>query len=322
MENSENTPSTFSSNPASGNGAAAQTPSTKVGAPRTSGATGPRTTLGKERSKRNALKHGILSQVPLLKGESRAEYDAILNGLRENLQPEGELEELLVEKLALFTWRHRRVIIAETAEIGKATEFLVWDADQQQAVRTNEISEYSIRYEGGLIREMANAQVLDTCLDLLKELGDRIEDDGFAPKSDAQILTKLYGEPSQEKWQKTLFDSYRVWSRTAESSEKERQQHGYATPEKCKKTFLEELHGEIKRLEHHKKTRASVESERMKLEALRQHVPLTPQFDHLQRYETTLERNFDRTLSQLERVQRMRLGQPVLPKLEVHHSVS
>ena len=79
---------------------------------------------------------------------------------------------------------------------------------------------------------------------------------------------------------------------------------------------------EIKRLERYKKARASVESERMKLEALRQHVPLTPQFDHLLRYEASLERNFDRTLGQLERVQRMRLGQPVLPKLEVHHSVS
>jgi flagellar biosynthesis/type III secretory pathway M-ring protein FliF/YscJ len=60
----------------------------------------------------------------------------------------------------------------------------------------------------------------------------------------------------------------------------------------------------------------------MKLEALRQHVPLTSQFDHLLRYETALERNFERTLSQLERVQRLRLSQPVLPKLEVHHSVS
>ena len=74
---------------------------------------------------------------------------------------------------------------------------------------------------------------------------------------------------------------------------------------------------EIKRLERYKKARASVESERMKLEALQQHVPLTPQFDHLLRYETALERNFDRTLSQLERVQRMRLGQPLLPKLEI-----
>jgi hypothetical protein len=33
-------------------------------------------------------------------------------------------------------------------------------------------------------------------------------------------------------------------------------------------------------------------------------------------------RNFDRTLTQLERLQRLRLGQPVPPKLEVHHSLS
>jgi hypothetical protein len=63
--------------------------------------------------------------------------------------------------------------------------------------------------------------------------------------------------------------------------------------------------------------RASVESEKMKSEVLAQRVPLTPQFDRLLRYEASLERAFDRTLAQLERLQRMRLGQPVLPKLEL-----
>ena len=38
--------------------------------------------------------------------------------------------------------------------------------------------------------------------------------------------------------------------------------------------------------------------------------------------ELSLERNFDRTLSQLERVQRMRLGQPVFPKLKGHFPLS
>jgi hypothetical protein len=46
------------------------------------------------------------------------------------------------------------------------------------------------------------------------------------------------------------------------------------------------------------------------------------QFDHLLRYEAALERNFDRTLTQLERLQRMHLGQPVLPKLEVQRSLA
>jgi hypothetical protein len=144
----------------------------------------------------------------------------------------------------------------------------------------------------------------------------------FAYNSDSQTLTKLYGEHSFEKWRRTLFDSYQTWSLTAKCSEDERQQHGYATSDECKKSFLGDLDAEIKRVERYKKARASMESERTKLEALRQSVPLTPQFDHLLRYETSLERGFDRTLSQLERFQRTRRGQPVSPRLEVHHSLS
>lgn len=197
-----------------------------------------------------------------------------------------------------------------------------WNEVDRQAEAATKISEYSIRYEGGLIRKIADAEVLERCFQLLKELTDAIEDNGFDVKSDAEILTKLFGEPSSEKWQRTLLDSYQIWLGTAKCSEEERQQHGYARPEDCKKNFLEDLAAEIKRLERYKKARASMESEKRKLEVLRQHVPLTPQFDHLLRYEASLERNFDRTLNQLDRAQRIRLGQPVLPKLEVRHSLS
>ncbi len=41
-----------------------------------------------------------------------------------------------------------------------------------------------------------------------------------------------------------------------------------------------------------------------------------------QRSKVMSARFFERTLNQLERLQRMRLGQPVLPKLEVRHSLS
>jgi hypothetical protein len=55
--------------------------------------TGPRTAEGKNRSKHNAVKHGILSRVTLLKGEPKAEYDALLAGLREDFKPDGTTEE-------------------------------------------------------------------------------------------------------------------------------------------------------------------------------------------------------------------------------------
>ncbi|MGA8224441.1 MAG: hypothetical protein WB780_22540 [Candidatus Acidiferrales bacterium] len=39
--------------------------------------------------------------------------------------------------------------------------------------------------------------------------------------------------------------------------------------------------------------------------------------DHFPRYEASVERSFDRILTQLERIQRMRLGQPVAPPVKV-----
>lgn len=65
----------------------------------------------------NALKHGIFANVALLRDEPRLEFDSILNGLREDLRPEGTVEETLVEKLAILLWRYRRLILAEADEI-------------------------------------------------------------------------------------------------------------------------------------------------------------------------------------------------------------
>ncbi len=49
-------------------------------------------------------------------------------------------------------------------------------------------------------------------------------------------------------------------------------------------------------------------------------LPKAPELDRLLRYEASLERSFDRTLSQLERLQRMRAGQAVPPELKVRLS--
>lgn len=87
--------------------------------------TGPRTEEGKEKSKRNALKHGIFSQVVVLKQESRAEFDSLLTGLRNDLDPRGSLEEVLVDKLAALLWRHRRLIITEGEQSRRGVEALI-----------------------------------------------------------------------------------------------------------------------------------------------------------------------------------------------------
>jgi len=93
--------------------------------------TGPRTPQGKQRSKFNALKHGLYSKAVLLEDESPSEYDALLIGMMESLQPEGKLETVLVEYLTTLSWRKRRLLQVETAEISKA-DFLQVDSIMAQ----------------------------------------------------------------------------------------------------------------------------------------------------------------------------------------------
>ena len=69
--------------------------------------TGPRTPIGKQRSKFNALKNGLSAQVVLLSNESRLQFDALLHGLQHHYMPHGMLEKVLVEKLATDFWRYR-----------------------------------------------------------------------------------------------------------------------------------------------------------------------------------------------------------------------
>ena len=86
--------------------------------------TGPRTPQGKQRSKYNAVKHGIYSKASLLKDESGGRFQSLLHELQEYHRPEGSTEELLVEKIAILAWRHQSFLKAEIAEISKGTEFL------------------------------------------------------------------------------------------------------------------------------------------------------------------------------------------------------
>src|SRR5258708_29318823 len=124
-------------------------------------ASGPRTPDGKQRSKLNAIKHGIFSKAVLLKDESQSEFDSLLNGLLNDLRPEGTLEELLVEKLAALAWRHRRLFLAEGAEIRKNMEF--FESDQRDRERDEEVKIARLSdpfNNSGLIRNIQNSDVL------------------------------------------------------------------------------------------------------------------------------------------------------------------
>jgi hypothetical protein len=72
----------------------------------------------------------------------------------------------------------------------------------------------------------------------------------------------------------------------------------------------------------YKKGRTSIDAERMKLESLRRNVPEGPQLERLLKYEASINREIDRILTQLERLQRMRLGQLVSSPIKLDISSS
>lgn len=279
---------------------------------------GPRTTLGKERSKHNALKHGVFSKVVLLKDEPKAEFDSLLNGLRESFQPEGSLEDVLVEKLATLLWRQRRVLIAEGAEIRKGAEFLEWNQQMKdRAEARKSISSSLFESDERQVGRSENSHVLTQCVRRLGELRDNIKQNGFSPENDEAILEGLRGEYLEDPSEESLSQAYVTWQGTSEISEEERKSGAYATPEDCKNYVLERIDHEIRWLKKFQKEHEVIAKSRLEIDKLRQHVPDDPRAERLLRYEASLERAFDRTLSQLERLQRMRKGQLIPPPIKV-----
>lgn len=279
-------------------------------------ATGPRTPQGKVRSKSNAIKHGIFSKVAVLRNESRPKYRSLLAGLVEYHQPYGMMEDILVEKLAVIAWQTRRSLAAVTAGIQTGIESFEWEEKikQEKIAEEIEVNPFWLSsLDEGLIRHRENPVILARCLELLNELRQRLTNKGISYERADQILAKLYGEVDEEG---SLLDSYRAWRDTSVSEEK-RKVEGYASPSQSKERFLEKINIEICRLTDYQKTRASMESKRRELEILRRGIPEADRLDRLQRYQTSLDRAFDRTLNQLERLQRIRRGQPLPPQIDV-----
>ena len=85
---------------------------------------GPRSQQGKNWSRRNAIKHGILTSALVLgdgKTEDALEFQKLLASIRQDRQPVGKLEEVMVEKIAIALWRLRRLLRFEGQAIERAS---------------------------------------------------------------------------------------------------------------------------------------------------------------------------------------------------------
>ena len=76
---------------------------------------GPRTAEGKQRSARNATKHGLTAQQVVVCGEQQQLFDEFRDAVYEKLRPVGVLEDSLVEIITVRIWRARRSGLVEAS---------------------------------------------------------------------------------------------------------------------------------------------------------------------------------------------------------------
>jgi hypothetical protein len=75
--------------------------------------TGPKTAEGRQRSRLNALRHGLTGQVTTMTEEDRAARDKFSEALIQNLAPVGAMENQLAQRIATDSWRLNRISAVE-----------------------------------------------------------------------------------------------------------------------------------------------------------------------------------------------------------------
>ena len=75
--------------------------------------TGPKSEEGKAIAKLNSLKHGLLTREVLIEDENGEDLAELGKKIRNELEPAGEMELILVERIISNIWRLKRALMVE-----------------------------------------------------------------------------------------------------------------------------------------------------------------------------------------------------------------
>lgn len=282
--------------------------------------TGPKTPEGKAKVRLNALKHGLLArEAVILKGDGKEdprEFAAVLDAVATAAAPEGPIEEMLVERIAVCYWRLRR---AARYEVGLLRARL----DRYQAAFYEQT-------------DCQGNRVHKTDAEIAKQIEEHQKLIRFWKEDKAQFTVMMKsGTPLEETYDwEEHWES--VFQRVVDELMAAGQQPEHlATPQQIHQALQSALgwseqhiwqallracdDGIAEELEEIRKHRQAMADNALALEVvrLRQSIPASEDMDRLLRYETAIERQLYRALAQLERLQRQRRGEPVPPPVQV-----
>src|SRR5215216_6868309 len=276
---------------------------------------GPSTREGKEIARWNATRHGIRSPAPVVPGvEEKEDWEEHRDGVLESLHPEGHLELVLAERVALLSWRLRRVIRFETESIAlyqeKAEDDLARERrfesgpDHPEAVRSNA---KSARDDHRLLKRFAkmeddkplSALDADSIIWDAMECADKVAEGEVDPEKLLESVS-VPGLPDSDSW-----EGYEGW--TAGLVRAVIEAVAQATDEEP-----EELLEAATRDARFKMERAKVEAEKVERDlrnmARERLLPDEKILEKVARYEAHLARGLYKALHELEALQVRRAG--------------
>jgi len=276
---------------------------------------GVKTEEGKAIVKYNALKHGLLAkEVVITAGEgveSQEEFNGLLDDLLKQLQTVGPVEEMLAEKIAIAYWRLRR----------------------------------AYRYEVGLIRHELDNATDDFYRNKKtdQEMDQKIQKEKGAVEAWKEEKTQLLKPQKAGEALDVTFEQEDVWGWFHESVQEllppTKEGDRYMTCEEIRAflnkncnwddEYIWQMLIEVcdKKMSDHQEKITSLEKEKdrntLKLEVVKKlgTIPSKDELDRLLRYEGAIERQLYKAMNQLERVQRLRLGDHVPAPVEVDVAV-
>jgi len=71
--------------------------------------TGPRTPEGKAVASQNSVRHGLSAAKDVISSESQADFELHRDRIIDELQPDGPMESILIDRIVTLSWRLKRV---------------------------------------------------------------------------------------------------------------------------------------------------------------------------------------------------------------------
>ena len=248
----------------------------------------------------NALKHGVLSRYLVLAHEDGAEFEDLLKELVAEHQPSGPTETHLVEEVAGAIWRKRRVLQAEGASINRGL-LAVAKVRYDRPLDPDGPARAALPFEPSMRDTHLNhpAELAEVIREEPAQTAERAKDadEDLAATTRAVQILRLGGARAYKRALQALTPgSADSWADNLEDGETA------ATAEDLAKYLNDFLLPFCKR--------AAVEAQghdAIKAQTLGEGVQ-AHRLEKLNRYETHLDRKFERTLAMLLKLKELRRG--------------